>query len=180
MSSIDAFMSVCTEFVSELVQTFPEEKRFALWNQLLSEREASVVFDVFMEHAVKLSDAITTRNISLISDMKICHFDGLDLQFLMNSASASTQDIIWQYTNTLFVLGTTIKSIPKNMLSTIEQFAESCSQSAENPIDMKSMGDMLNGIMNMVGTKHQKSSTPPNENKKIGGKKKRRNNKVTV
>jgi len=70
------------------------------------------------------------------------------------SCSQNTKDAIWQYVQTLYMLGTTISSIPEDTLSMIEQVAKQCadkmtddgSELDENAL-MKTMQGMLGGMM---------------------------------
>ena len=61
---------------------------------------------------------------------------------------------IWQYIQTLFMLGTTITSIPPETLSMIENVAKQCADKMENDGDeldetqlMKSMQGLLGGML---------------------------------
>jgi hypothetical protein len=67
--------------------------------------------------------------------------------------SQNTRDVTWQYLQTLYMLGTTITSIPADTLSMIEGIAKDCAdkmQTEGGSIDqdalMKMMGGMLGGL----------------------------------
>jgi biotin operon repressor len=68
--------------------------------------------------------------------------------------SENTKGAIWQYIQTLYMLGTTINAIPEDTLSMIETVAKQCADKLENSgekIDesalMKSMQGMLGGML---------------------------------
>ena len=79
---------------------------------------------------------------------------GVNLKDHWNSCSENTKNAIWQYVQTLYMLGTTIKSIPEDTLSMIEKVAKQCADQMEeggNELDedalMKTMQGMLGGML---------------------------------
>jgi len=67
--------------------------------------------------------------------------------------SANTRGATWQYLQTLYMLGTTIISIPDDTLKMIEGIAKQCADKMETDggeLDqdalMKMMGSMLSGL----------------------------------
>jgi hypothetical protein len=67
--------------------------------------------------------------------------------------SESTKGATWQYLQTLYMLGTTITSIPDDTLKMIEGIAKQCAEKMETEggeLDqdaiMKMMGSMLGGL----------------------------------
>ena len=67
--------------------------------------------------------------------------------------STGTKDATWQYLQTLYMLGTTITSIPADTLNLIEGIAKDCAEKMETEggeLDqaalMKMMGSMLGGL----------------------------------
>ena len=81
---------------------------------------------------------------------------GLNVAANWSGASDGTKGAIWQYMQTLYMLGTTISAIPADTLSQIEQIAKAAASKmeedgGENNFDqdalMKTMGSMLGGMM---------------------------------
>jgi hypothetical protein len=71
-----------------------------------------------------------------------------------DSLSSNTKDAIWQYLQTLYMLGTTITAIPAETLSMIEGIAKDCADKMENEggeLDeaalMKTMNSMFGGML---------------------------------
>jgi hypothetical protein len=67
--------------------------------------------------------------------------------------SVNTKGATWQYLQTLYMLGTTITSIPDDTLKMIESIAKECADKMETDggeLDqdalMKMMGSMLGGL----------------------------------
>ena len=77
----------------------------------------------------------------------------LDIKRYWEKMSANTKSATWQYLQTLYMLGTTIVSIPDETLKMIEGIAKDCAdkmQSGDGQIDqdalMKMMGGMLGNL----------------------------------
>ena len=77
----------------------------------------------------------------------------LDAQSYWGKMTPNTKDATWQYLQTLYMLGTTIVSIPQETLTMIESLAKDCADKIENgdeEIDqdalMKMLGGMLGGL----------------------------------
>jgi hypothetical protein len=86
------------------------------------------------------------KNLDFLKDVK--------LEEKWASVSQQTKDAVWQYVQTLYMLGTTISSIPEDTLSMIEKVAKECADKLEGQdggIDeaalMKTMQGMLGGIL---------------------------------
>ena len=86
------------------------------------------------------------KNLDFLKDVK--------LEEKWASVSTQTKDAIWQYVQTLYMLGTTISSIPADTLAMIEKVAKECADKLEGDgggIDeaalMKTMQGMLSGML---------------------------------
>ena len=159
MSSVQAFNSVMDEFLTDLKETFQEERKIAVYyNGFLTLKKANPrqVMNIFMERATPNASLITSKDEKLFTENDDIIPD-LQLSKLWNNdIDSETKNAIWQYLNTLYILGTTINSLPSNLLSTIEGVAEQCaSQMGEcgdsgnnKPPDMNAL---LAGMQNMIG-----------------------------
>lgn len=176
MASVQAFNSVMDEFLSELKETFPEEKKLKVYyNSFLTMKKANPkkILELFMQNASPHSTLITNRDESLFSSNNEIIPD-VDLSKLWNDdLDSDTKGAIWQYLNTLYVLGSTINSIPSNLLSTIEGVAEQCAtQMSEEGMGgtdgkMPDMGSLLAGMQNMIGNMNMPQQQRPKSAKKV-------------
>jgi hypothetical protein len=160
MSSVTAFNDMMGQFLMELHKTFPEEKglkKYITAFELLRDTSPKKIVKKFMENVTPHADKISARDESLFLE------DSTDLEFIkaLNikecwpKASDSTKAAIWQYIQTLYMLGTTITSIPPETLAMIENVAKQCADKMQNEggegIDesqlMRSMQSMLGGMM---------------------------------
>jgi len=159
MSSVTAFNDMMGQFLMELHKTFPEEKglkKYIAAFEIIRDTNPKKIVNKFMENIAPHVDKISARDESIFMD------DSADLEFMkaLNikecwpKASDGTKAAIWQYIQTLYMLGTTITSIPAETLSMIENVAKQCAEKMQNDgegIDetqlMKSMQSMLGGMM---------------------------------
>ena len=159
MSSVTAFNDMMGQFLMELHKTFPEEKglkKYIAAFELLRDTNPKKIVNKFMTNVSPHVDKISARDESLFLD------DSTELEFMKAinikecwpKASDGTKAAIWQYIQTLYMLGTTITSIPAETLAMIENVAKQCAEKMQNDgegIDesqlMKSMQSMLGGMM---------------------------------
>ena len=135
MASVSAFNQTLMEFLDDLVQTFPENKGIASQKfklEIAIKANSRIALDTIMPDLAKHASAITQRDESVLQEVQKV-FPEIDFVQLWTEISDNTKKVIWDYINTLLMLGTTIMSIPSNMLSEIEKIAQSCvSQMQEN------------------------------------------------
>jgi hypothetical protein len=159
MASVTAFNDMMGQFLVELHKTFPEEKalkRCLSAFDLAKEANPRLVVDGFMASVTPFADKISAKDDTFfINESKNLDFmKDVNLENHWTSCSQNTKDAIWQYVQTLYMLGTTISSIPEDTLSMIEQVAKQCadkmtddgSELDENAL-MKTMQGMLGGMM---------------------------------
>lgn len=130
-TTVNAFNEMMDQFLTELNLTFPENKavlKFQAAFEIMRQTSPSKILDNFITSVKPYAKKIMSKDESFIlEDSK--EIDGLkdiDLSSMWSEASDNTKSAIWQYLHTLFILGTTIKSFPKETLSMIEQVAEKC------------------------------------------------------
>jgi len=137
MTSVNAFNQTLQEFLNELSEMFPDDQTIIIQKEKLglntSSNDSNIALDSVMPILAKYATIITSKDensLNLINEA----FPEIDLVKLWNSnLSENTKKTIWEYLNTLLMLGTTIKTIPTNMLSEIEKIAQNCvSQMQQN------------------------------------------------
>lgn len=156
MTSVQAFNDMMEQFLGELVMTFPEEKamkRYQVKFDLARSATPRLTLDLYMQTISPYATMVMgkdenffkshTQEIPILEEMNIknCWTDEL---------SDSTKDAIWQYIQTLYILGTTITMFPPEMLSTIESAAAKCAadmQSSGGEINESTLSSMLNSVM---------------------------------
>lgn len=159
MSSVTAFNDMMGQFLMELHKTFPEEKglkKYIAAFDLIKDTAPKKIVEGFMENVSPFANKLSTRDESffLVDSTTIDFLKPLNITTCWPEASEGTKNAIWQYIQTLYMLGTTITSIPPETLSMIENVAKQCAdkmQSEGGEIDesqlMKSMQGLLSGMM---------------------------------
>ena len=184
MSSVTAFNQTLEEFLTDLAGVFPEEQGFHKLslklkkNILINPRSA---LDKLGPELGNHSNEITARDKSLFYKEEI--LDGINMGELWDlDISDNNRKAIWDYLNTLLMLSNTIRVIPHNMLSQIENIAQSCVSeletsnvsSAEDIFQLAQKtifknGDFQNMLSQMTGSnanmdlsQNEQSSSTPN------------------
>lgn len=160
MASVSAFTDMMSQFLVELHKVFPQEKgikKFMAQLELAKTTNPRLVVDGFMKGITPYSDKISNKDESfLLNEIdKIDYLKELNLKDNWNdSLSTNTKDAIWQYLQTLYMLGTTITAIPAETLSMIEGIAKDCADKMETEggdLDeaalMKTMNSMFGSML---------------------------------
>jgi hypothetical protein len=162
MATLGAFNDMMAQFLSELQKTFPEEpaiKRYITSFELMKSTNPRKILDMFMMHVAPFQGQIMAKDEAFFrtkldaSDSNM--IEELNIKKHWESVSANTKDAIWQYLQTLCMLGGTISSIPKETLSMIETMAEQCvggMQAGEGgQLDQGNLMASLTGLMSSLG-----------------------------
>lgn len=160
MSNINAFTETLKEFLNKMIETYPEEER--LQEKLdtindLNDKGLKKMFTRLVNELKSVSEDITSKNENCFKKGNCKFFDDLNMETIWKTeVDETTRNAIWQYLNTLFILGTTIQAIPPEMMSTIEKMAQDCAatmakntnEEDEPEIDMEAL---IAGMKNVMG-----------------------------
>lgn len=158
MASVTAFNDMMGQFLVELHKTFPEEKdvkKMMTSFEVLRTTSPRLVVDGFMKGVSPYADRISAKDETfLLNEIDTIDFlKELNIKSYWTRMSTGTKDATWQYLQTLYMLGTTITSIPADTLNLIEGIAKDCAEKMETEggeLDqaalMKMMGSMLGGL----------------------------------
>jgi len=158
MASVTAFNDMMGQFLVELHKTFPEEKgikKMMTSFDVLKSTNPRLVVDGFMTGVTPYAEKISSKDESfLLKEIDTIDFlKDLNIKSYWERMSANTRGATWQYLQTLYMLGTTIISIPDDTLKMIEGIAKQCADKMETDggeLDqdalMKMMGSMLGGL----------------------------------
>ena len=158
MTSVNAFNDMLGQFLVELHKTFPEEKdvkKMMTSFEVLRTTSPRLVVDGFMKGVSPYADRISAKDETfLLNEIDTIDFlKELNIKSYWTRMSTGTKDATWQYLQTLYMLGTTITSIPADTLNLIEGIAKDCAEKMETEggeLDqaalMKMMSSMLGGL----------------------------------
>lgn len=161
MTSVTAFNDMMGQFLTELHSAFPEEKglkKYMAAFELMRGANGRMIVEGFMANITPHVEKINARDETFFLEQadKIDFLKDINLAQCWPKASEGTRGAIWQYIQTLYMLGTTITAIPPETLSMIETVAKQCAdkmqdEDGEMNIDeaqlMKSMQGLLGGMM---------------------------------
>ena len=129
MASVTAFNDMLSQFLVELHKTFPEEKgikKMMTSFDLLKSSNPRLVVDAFMKGVSPYADKISAKDETfLLKEIDtIDLLKDLDIKSYWERMSPNTKGATWQYLQTLYMLGTTITSLPQDTLRQIESIAQ--------------------------------------------------------
>lgn len=159
MASVTAFNDMLSQFLVELHKTFPEEKgikKMMTSFDLLKSSNPRLVVDGFMKGVSPYADKISAKDESfLLKEIDTIDFlKELNIKSYWERMTANTRAATWQYLQTLYMLGTTITSLPQDTLSQIENIAKGVASKLQDGDGgelnqdalMKMMGSMLGSL----------------------------------
>ena len=153
MSSTSAFNDTLLEFLNDLTETFPEEKQIPVLTtktELLKKSNPRKLVENCMKRLAPLANQIVQKDETIFKENSEL-IPGLNMSSMWDSnLSDNSKNAIWEYLNTLLMLGTTIMSIPGNMLQQIEAMANTCVQQMEAE-DMKPDDMILQAQQALLG-----------------------------
>lgn len=156
-TSVQSFNTLMKQFLQELALTFPDHQEICLFQSMfddLVKTNHKKPAELFMNALQPYSDLVMQKNDHLF-DQPISLGNKIDLAELWNTQGLSqgSKDAIWKYLHTLFLLGSTVCSLPPELLNTIDTLAKTCadnikSGNADLSTVTKSLlnGDILQGI----------------------------------
>ena len=160
MTTLSAFNNMLKEFITELSATFddiPELELYRIGFDHYTKIDPSKPLNLFMnalspygELIMAKDDTLFQKEIDLGMNVK------LDSLWNSNDVSENTRSAIWNYVSTLFLLGTTIRAMPPEILNNVESIAKDCADKVQSgEMDLASMMPKLmqsmSGLMGSMG-----------------------------
>jgi len=186
MTTVKAFNEMMGQFLDELVATFPEEEAFKTAQAKPRDRST---FDDFMKQIGPYASQLMAKSPDFFTEQNE-FVKGLNLHTIWPSdaATPATKDAIWQYIQTMYILGNTISMFPPETLSMIEAAAENCAKNMktngngamDEKAMMAGMNNMLSqmmggagggGLAALMGGLQQQRAAPRPKSKSKGRKK---------
>ena len=166
-TTTNAFNDMMQQFLDELVLTFPSEKKLVKYQNsfvLLRSANPKKPMKQFMQEISPYANQLMKRDEDFFKTncKNIPFLDDLNISELWNDdVSDTTKSAIWQYLQTLYILGTTLSALPAETISMIESVAQKCANqlqgnatSEDGTIDEAALLSTMNGLMsNLLGGK---------------------------
>lgn len=151
MSTISAFNDMMEQFLEELVQTFPDEpamKKYQVSFEILRKANSRGCMEQFMNSVKPYSSQIMSKDAAFFLDNEDVLKEFNLKAIWTDDVSARTKDAIWQYLQTLYMLGMTISALPEDALASLEQMALKCAKDMK-PGDLDPSA-LMNGVSSML------------------------------
>jgi hypothetical protein len=154
MTTLAAFNEMMGQFIGELAQTFPDEPKI---KEVQATPMNRATFDQFMKDLAPWVSQMMAKDPAFFSEANPVAAS-LNLHVIWKSADCTdnTKAAIWQYYQTLYMLGTTINMFPPETLSMIETAAENCAKNMRldpsgRPDEASLMAGMNTMLSQMLG-----------------------------
>ena len=137
MNSISTFIQMFENFLNELSETFPNHKPLkSAINKydIIKGTNNQKVLDMFVSTLQPFHEQIMNKDETL---MTMQHETGLlkDIHihelWTSSECTPTNKDAIWAHLSSLFMFATTIRMIPQNLMSGIEQLAQQYASSMD-------------------------------------------------
>jgi hypothetical protein len=158
MTSVSAWTEMMDKFLDELISTFPEEKAMKKYKtsyDILRKANPRKCIETYMGTVSPFQEQIMNKDENFflnntsndfLKDLNITKHWTPDL-------STNTKDAIWQYLQTLYILGTTITMIPQEALDMIENVASDCANNIQSggDLDPSALTGLFSSLGGMMG-----------------------------
>jgi|694.fasta_scaffold01535_18 hypothetical protein len=158
MATIATFNEMMEQFLTELIQTFPDEKaikKYFVAFDMARKSNARMCMQEFMNSIGPYSQQIMARDESFFIEHndEIPFVNELNLKTHWNEdLSENTKNAIWQYLQTLYLMGMTISSLPEETLTMIETVAKQCAMNlGEGGLNEQALLSGMSGLMSTLG-----------------------------
>ena len=148
MSTVAGFNSMMGQFLDELVGVFPDVPEISQFKDMypaLTAANARKPLEVFMATAGPVQDRIMAKDAAAFGELRIGSIDFARL-WASEGVTEATRDAIWQYLHMLLLLGSTVLSVPPELLNSIESVANTCADKiTSGDMDFSAVTQMLMG-----------------------------------
>lgn len=141
MTTIKAFDEMMGQFIGELARAFPDEPT-----------KTAVNCQDFMKQISPWSSQMTARDEAFFcTDNEFAMHMNLHIIWKREDCSTNTKNAIWQYMQSLYMVGTTMSMFPPETLSAIEAAAENCAKNMQmNPSGQLDEKTLMAGVNSML------------------------------
>lgn len=158
MTTLKAFDEMMGQFLNELARIFPDEPK-----------KTPMDCKSFVGQIGSWSGKIMTKDDSFFcEENEFVKNMNLHVIWKREDCSETTRQAIWQYIQSLYMMGTTFSMFPPEMLSMIESAAESCANQMKDggQMDEKALAGMLGQMLGGLGHPPPQRTAPRIRSKK--------------
>jgi hypothetical protein len=149
MTTLAAFNEMMGQFIGELAQTFPDEPKI---KEVQAAPMNRATFDQFMKDITPWVSQMMAKDPAFFCEANpVAANLNLHNVWTTEDCTENTKAAIWQYYQTLYMLGTTINMFPPETLSMIESAAENCAKNMKKaPNGQIDEASLMAGMNNML------------------------------
>lgn len=150
MTTLSAFNEMMGQFLGELAQTFPDEPKI---KEAQDAPRTRATFDAFMKDIAPFVNHMMGKNgdAFFCAENPVAANLNLHAIWKTDECTANTKEAIWQYYQTLYMLGTTINMFPPETLNMIESAAENCAKNMKmNQNGTVDEAALMSGVNSML------------------------------
>jgi len=144
------------QFISELNECFPNEKKIAVYAssfEILKKSNPKKCMETFMNAVSPHKDRINSQDETLMVDESIGLVKELNLVNIWKdeACTGNTKQAIWSHLKTLIIFGETLQTIPSGLMSGIEKLASDyASQIDDKQLDSIDPKFLLNNMHKLM------------------------------
>lgn len=142
-TTVSSFNDLMQQFLDDLEIAFPNDsdiKKYQATFGLLRKSNARKPMNEFMASVGPYASQIMEKNEVFFLETETEFMSLLNIKELWAQATDENKDAIWQYLQTLYIIGMTITSLPPETLSVIESVAKQCAESLKGTEFMDLLG----------------------------------------
>lgn len=148
MTTVKAFNEMYGQFLDELTQTFPEEEAV---KSVSAEPRTKETFTNFMSELGPWANQLMAKDPGFfVESNPFVKRLNLHVIWAREDATENTKAAIWQYLQTMYILGNTMSMFPPETLSMIESAAEACAKNMQAQGGGLNEQDLMAGMNNML------------------------------
>jgi len=149
MTTLAAFNEMMGQFIGELALAFPDEPKI---KEVQAAPMNRATFDQFMKDITPWVSQMMAKDPAFFcAENQVVSPLNLHKIWTTEDCTENTKAAIWQYYQTLYMLGTTINMFPPETLSMIESAAENCAKNMKKaPNGQIDEASLMAGMNNML------------------------------
>lgn len=142
-TTVSSFNDLMGQFLDDLEIAFPNDKGIQKYQasfMILRKAQPRKPLNEFMKSVTPLASQIMNKDEQFFLDSPPGFLETLNIKELWTQATQENKDAIWQYVQTLYIIGTTISSLPPEALAVIEDVAKKCAESLKGTEFLELLG----------------------------------------
>lgn len=146
---MSAFNEMLGRFYDEMLVVFPDNQAL---NAAKSKPRTRLTLERFMKQTAARAHHLTAKNDAFFTE-KNKFMKEIGMCEVWSKCTPEVKEKVWAYLSNLYMLGTSVQMIPPQMMSVIENAAESCSKDVmteDGQLDQDKLMQSVNSMMSQI------------------------------